>query len=172
MGESAVFGMLSVGKKLLDRLRKPAFRRAYTAEHVRRGVAYQIRALRDHRGWNQGRFAKEIGKPQSVVSRLEDPSYGKYTIQTLLEIASVFDVALQVRFVSFSEFLRQTRNVSTAAMLVETFDRELESMSRGKFLRPAGEIRGSDEIPIIEGDSTPLPEKGPVFVPKLQLQLQ
>lgn len=167
-----MFGMLSVGKKLLDRLRKPAFRHAYTAEHVRRGVAYQIRSLRDQRGWNQGQFAKELGKPQSVVSRIEDPGYGKYTIQTLLEIASVFDVALQVRFVPYSKFLRQTRDVSTPAMRVDTFDRELESMSRGKFLRPAGEIRGSDEIPVIEGNSTPLPEERPVFVPKVQLQLQ
>jgi transcriptional regulator with XRE-family HTH domain len=162
--------MLSVGKKLLERLRKRPFRNAYVAEHVRRGVAYQIRALRDQRGWNQGQFAKELGKPQSVVSRLEDPSYGKYTVQTLLEISSVFDVALQVRFVPYSKFLRQARDVSVAALRVETFERELESMSRGKILRPASEIRLSDEIPVIKGENLLEPERA--FTPAIQLQLQ
>jgi hypothetical protein len=95
------------------------------AEHVRRGVAYQIRALRDQRGWNQGVFSKELHKPQSVVCRLEDPSYGKATMQTLLEVANVCDVALQVRFVPYSLFLQNTRDVSSESMKVPSFEDEL-----------------------------------------------
>jgi transcriptional regulator with XRE-family HTH domain len=120
-----MFVISNAWKKLLEKLGKPAYRRAYLAEHVRRGVAYQIRALRDQRHWKQGEFSSLLGKPQSVVSRLEDPSYGKVTLQTLLEVAEVFDVALQVRFVSYSSFIQQTRNVSGAAMEVPSFKDDL-----------------------------------------------
>ena len=78
--------------------------------------------MRDQRGWNQGKLSAEMGKPQSVVSRLEDPSYGKVTVQTLLEVAATFDVALQIRFVPFSTFIQQTRDVSTQSMKVVSFD--------------------------------------------------
>ncbi|MFO1100471.1 MAG: helix-turn-helix transcriptional regulator [Xanthobacteraceae bacterium] len=111
----------AISRKLLDKLQKKSYRAAYVGEHVRQGIAYQIRALRDQRGWKQGELAQRMGKPQSVVSRLEDPNYGKVTVQTLLEAASVFDVALQVRFVPFSSFLRNTRNISANALEVLSF---------------------------------------------------
>jgi hypothetical protein len=44
-----VFAIFSIGKKLFDKLRKKSYRDSYVAEHVRRGIAYQIRALRDAR---------------------------------------------------------------------------------------------------------------------------
>jgi hypothetical protein len=40
---------------------------------------------------------------QNAVSRLESPNYGKATLTTLRRIAKVFDVALMVRFVPFSQ---------------------------------------------------------------------
>jgi transcriptional regulator with XRE-family HTH domain len=116
-----VFAISSIGRKLLGKLQKTAYRHAYLAEHVRQGIAYQIRALRNQRGWSQGKFAKLLGKPQSVVCRLEDPDYGKVTVQTLLEVANVYDVALEVRFVSYSSFLRRTRDISPTAMYVPAF---------------------------------------------------
>ena len=122
-----MFAISSIGRKLLEKLQKRAYRHAYLAEHVRRGIAYQIRALRNQRGWNQGAFSKNLGKPQSVVCRLEDPSYGKVTIQTLLEVANVYDVALQVRFVPYSAFLQQTRDISTESKKVLSFDDDLAS---------------------------------------------
>jgi len=122
-----VFAISSIGRKLLEKLQKRAYRHAYLSEHVRRGIAYQIRALRNQRGWNQGAFSKNLGKPQSVVCRLEDPSYGKVTIQTLLEVANVYDVALQVRFVPYSAFLQQTRDISTESKKVLSFDDDLAS---------------------------------------------
>jgi transcriptional regulator with XRE-family HTH domain len=122
MGGGVVFGISSIGKKLLEKLQRKSFRHAYLAQHVKRGIAYQIRALRDQRQWRQGNFAKILGKPQSVAHRLEDPDYGKYTLQTLLEIANVFDVALEVRFVSYSSFIRGTRDVSIPSMQVPSFN--------------------------------------------------
>jgi hypothetical protein len=63
-----------------------------------------------------------MGKPQSVVSRLEDPDYGKVSIQTVLDGAAAFDVALLVQYVSFPEFLQRTRDVSPEALRVDSFD--------------------------------------------------
>ena len=115
-----VFATLS--KKLFDRLKGKAYREAYVEEHVRTGIAYQIRALRAQRDWPQKKLAEEMRKPQSVVSRLEDPEYGKLSVQTLLEVAATFDVALIVQFVGFPEFLRRTRDVSPEAMRADSFD--------------------------------------------------
>jgi transcriptional regulator with XRE-family HTH domain len=121
----AVFESSKTAKALLQKLRQKKYRDAYVAEHMRQGIAYQIRALRDQRQWNQGKLSQLLGKPQSVISRLEDPSYGKVTIQTLLELASAFDVALQVRFISYSSFLQQTRDLGISSMKVAAFNKDL-----------------------------------------------
>ena len=126
-----MFTISSISKKLMEKLGRKAYRAAYVGEHVRRGIAAQIRAMRDQRGWNQGKLSKELGKPQSVVSRLEDPSYGKVTVQTLLEVAATFDVALQIRFVPFSSFLQQTRDVSTRSMQVVSFGNDVFGARQG-----------------------------------------
>jgi transcriptional regulator with XRE-family HTH domain len=117
-----VFATLS--NRLFEKLRSKSYRDAYVAEHVRTGIAYQIRALRTQRGWSQKRLAEEMGKPQSVVSRLEDPDYGKVSVQTVLDGAAAFDVALLVQYVSFPEFLRRTRDVSPEALQAESFNEQ------------------------------------------------
>lgn len=148
-----MFGIFNIGQKLFDKLRKRAYRRSYVAEHVRRGIAYQVRALRDQREWKQGKLAQELGKPQSVVSRLEDPSYGKVTVQTLLEVADVFDVALQVRFVPFSSFLLTTRDLTTASMQVPSFEDEIAMPLK---IIPGTEVALTDQIPVVK---MPVPTK-------------
>lgn len=119
--QERIFGTSRL-RRLLRKLRLDEYRRGYVSAQVRNWVAYQIRALRKQREWSQAELAERAGKPQSVISRLEDPDYGKLTIQSLLDIASAFDVALSVRFVSFSEFLRRSEDVSPAAMTVESYD--------------------------------------------------
>lgn len=89
--------------------RKPESKEApdgWQAE-VKAALARQITALRG--GRSQAAFGKLIGKPQSVVSRLEDPNYGKVTLQTLLDIATKLDVALLVRFTSHDSQPMQKR---------------------------------------------------------------
>lgn len=89
----------------LDSLRDKDFRDAYVDEHVRTFVAYQLRSIRKERKLTQKQLAGILGKPASVVSRLENVEYGRVTIQTLLNIAHRLDVALVVKFAEFSEFL-------------------------------------------------------------------
>lgn len=116
------------------------------AEHVRRGIAYQIRALRDQAGMAQGTLAAQLKKPQSVVSRFEDPKYGKVTVQTLLEVAKAFDVAVQVRFVSFSQFLRDNEDRTSMAMRVDSFLDDIAITHAGAPTGSAMGDAGNNEI--------------------------
>jgi len=129
--------------RLWEKLQRREYRHAYLAEHVRGGIAYQIRALRDQRKWNQGELSKRLNKPQSVVCRLEDPNYGKVTVQTLLEVANVFDVALEVRFVPYSSFVLNTRDVSSSAMHVASFDDEPPPGRRSRTRNKSHELMSS-----------------------------
>jgi transcriptional regulator with XRE-family HTH domain len=101
------------------------YRDAFVEANIEIAVAYQIRALRKKEGWSQGELGERCGTAQNVISRLEDPDYGKFTIRTLLDIASAFDVALSVRFVSFSELLTQIKDVSPQALAVPSFEQEI-----------------------------------------------
>jgi hypothetical protein len=120
-----MFGKFDLRKKLWRKLGNKAYRDAYVSEQVRRWIAHQIRALREHpdRKWKQGELSDRMGKPQSVVSRLEDPTYGKMTVQTLLEVAVAFDVALIIKFVSFPRFARETADLTQSAMHVDSFNK-------------------------------------------------
>lgn len=131
-----MFSISSFSKKLVEKLRRKPYRDAYVSEHVRRGISAQIRAMRDQRGWSQGKLSELLGKPQSVVSRLEDPNYGKVTVQTLLEVASTLDVALSIRFVSFPTFITQTRDLTSASMRVDSFDIDAMAGTQTVFQQP------------------------------------
>jgi len=93
-------------------------------EYIKNAVAFQVAALREKRGWTQAQLGRRAEKPQNVISRIENPEYGKATIRTLLDIAAAFDVALSVRFVSFSDLLSQMRLVSPEDLAVPSFDEE------------------------------------------------
>jgi hypothetical protein len=82
------------------------FRTSYMAHHLRAFLADQIRGLRGNT--SQKEFGTLIGKPQSVVSRLEDEDYGKVSLQTLIDIAARLDIGLVVRFVDFPAFIAAT----------------------------------------------------------------
>lgn len=110
----------------INRLQRKEFRDAFVSSHLAHGLAHQIRALRTQRGWTQGELAARLGlKQQSAVARLEDPSYGRLSIATLLKLSSVFDVALSVRFLSYGKFLTEREDLSPAALSAESFDVEM-----------------------------------------------
>lgn len=109
--------------RLLGELRDKEYRDAYVEGHVRAGLAFQIRALRESRNWSQAEVGRRAGnKLQSVIARLENPDYGKFSLSTLLELASAFDVGLLVRFVPFSELLNQVSDLSIETLAVPNFD--------------------------------------------------
>ena len=88
------------------------YRDYFVEEHIRTGVPFQIRALREKAGWKQKELGNRANMKQERISVLEDPDYSKFTISTLLKLASAFDVGLTVRFVPFSKVLMEEINLS------------------------------------------------------------
>jgi len=70
---------------------------------------------------------------QNAISRLENPYYGKATLTTLKRIAAIFDVALIVQFVPFSQLVNRVsgtpyveHGLSPESMNVSSFEEEKE----------------------------------------------
>lgn len=95
-------------KTFLRMKTRPSARRAYVQAEVVSALSLQIRSIRLDRGWTQGDLAKKLGTTQAAISRLEDASYGRATLKTLLELAAVFDSGLEVRFTSLLTMLNET----------------------------------------------------------------
>lgn len=113
----------------LKRLQRKGFRDAFVRSHLAHGLAYQVRALREQRGWTQAQLAAKLGlKGQSAIARLEDPSYGRLSIATLLKLSSVFDVALSVHFRSFGKFLEEIDDLTPAALTAVGFEAEIPNL--------------------------------------------
>lgn len=109
-------------------IRDKEYRDAYVFEHVRNGLAFQLRGMRDALGWSQSRMGQEVGKPQNVISRLEDPNYGRPNLQTLLEIASGLGVGLLVKFVPFTRLVKEFEDVSPGALAAPSIDKEQSAL--------------------------------------------
>ncbi len=92
-------------KHLIPQLENDEFRESYINVQTRILLANQIRALRGDK--SQEEYSHIINKPQSVVSRLENPDAAK-SIQSLEEIANAHKVALLVKFVDFSTYILET----------------------------------------------------------------
>jgi transcriptional regulator with XRE-family HTH domain len=91
---------------LIERLSKGRdVRRKFVESQIPNEISFQLRAMRHEKHWSQPTFAKELGTTQNQIYRLENPAKSKPTISTLKKVAALFDVALVVRFVPFSEVI-------------------------------------------------------------------
>jgi predicted XRE-type DNA-binding protein len=105
---------------LAKKLKSKKYRDSYLSSHTRMFLANQIASLQGE--MSQKEFGELLGKPQPIVSRLQNPEYGKYTLQTLLDISSKLDVALIVRFVDYPTFMKFTNDFSDEALRPNKFD--------------------------------------------------
>ncbi len=108
--------------RLALKLADKAYRNSYVAHQTRQFLARQVRKLRGDK--SQTEFGKSIAKPQSVVSRLEDPNYGKWSLQTLFDLAASLDRAVIVRIVDYPTFLRFTSDMTDAAARPEAYEQD------------------------------------------------
>jgi len=101
-----MFTNLISPRYLFKRLRRGLEeRKRFVESNISKGIAYQIRAMRENNGLTQEELAKKVGMNQNAIHRLENPNYGKPTITTLKRVAAAFDVALIVRFVPYSQLV-------------------------------------------------------------------
>ncbi|GEM_PF-1632789 len=118
--------ILSRKEQLLLDLRDSEYRRGFVEGHAKDTIAFQLRKLRKAKGWEQRDVAKGLGNPklQPMISRYENPDYGRYSINTLLELASVFDVALVVRLAPFSELVEWDWSCDAGTLCPPSFDKD------------------------------------------------
>lgn len=112
-------------------------RDAFVRQQIETGMPFQIRAMRNSQDMSQQALAALLDKPQSVISRLEDPRYGRYTINTLLQVASAFDVGLLVTFAPFSALVDRALGTSFFAGSVVRYSSDV-------MLSPKGDLSGSN----------------------------
>jgi transcriptional regulator with XRE-family HTH domain len=167
-GTAPASGRRSPNERLAERFKKEKFRKSYFARQLKVFLAAQIRALRGER--TQTEFGELIGKPQSVVARLERESYGKVNIQTLIDIATKLDIALIVRFVSFPTFLEWTSDYSPKAFAPESYPSEVKRQPTRKLRLRARRIglfglgsRG-EYIEIVPPEGQKLPKPPPPVI--------
>ena len=111
-------------EQLWKNIHNKEYREAFVDTEISTGLAFQIRAMRLLKKWSQKALAIRIGTKQEAISRLENPDYGKFSLETLRKIASAFDVALLVRFVPFSELINRVSSLSPRDIEVPSFSDE------------------------------------------------
>jgi transcriptional regulator with XRE-family HTH domain len=111
-------------KQIRDSLANKEYREALAVEHVNTTLAIQIRKMRESRNWNQDDLAGLLGKHQETISQWENPDYGRHTITTLKSLAAAFDVALLVKFIPFSELVRDMLSLSEVRLSPPSFSEE------------------------------------------------
>ncbi len=130
--------MNSKYEQMWENLSDPDFRKQFITEHVDVGIAFQIRSLRNRQELTQVDLAKLLDAKQSLVSSWENPSYGRYTMKTLKDLANAFDVGLLVRFVPFSKLVDWTVDITSDVIAPPSFGEEqnqpIASGSMGSYL--------------------------------------
>lgn len=101
---------------LLRLFRNRAYRRDYVEGFYNTRLATQIKFLREESSSTQTQLGKTLATQQSAISKLENANYSSWNVKTLRRLARAFDVALQVRFVTFGEALADIEQFSTAAL--------------------------------------------------------
>ena len=110
--------------RLLEELQDKEYRDAFVASETNIALPYQIRALRERRGWTQQELADRAGMKQSRISAIEQPGGGKLNLETLRRLASAFDSALVVRFAPFSELVDWVETFSPDEFQVPSFEED------------------------------------------------
>ena len=119
----------------------------FVESNLNKGLAFQIRSMRDREDWSQGVLAQKVGMNQNAISRLENPNYGKATITTLKRIAAAFDVGLIIRFAPFGQMVNWVsgtpyvdQGLSQDSLRVPSFDQEITAPQLGSL----EEVLGSE----------------------------
>ena len=76
--------------------KSPGFRKAYDEEVLMLKIAYKIAQLRKQLHITQFELARRIGTTQQTVSRLEDSTNARITVNTLVRLAKALHAKLSI----------------------------------------------------------------------------
>ena len=107
---------------LAEKFQDKRYRDGYVAALTRSVLARQMRNFRGD--LSQAEFGAQIGKRQTVISRLESPAYAGWSLRTMLEVARKRGIAVFVRFVDFPTFLKYSDDLSDEALCPQAYDQE------------------------------------------------
>lgn len=88
--------------KVRNEFQNEEYRHSYAEECVNTMIATQIKILREERGMTQSALAQKAGMAQPRLSVMENADYSNWSINTLKRLARAFDVAVSVKFETFS----------------------------------------------------------------------
>ena len=113
-------------QNLIKELKNKEYRDAFVSEHIDAGIPFQIKAIREQRGWTQKQLGENVHEvmKQEAISRLEDPNYASLTLSTLKKLASAFDVGLMVRFVPISDLAKWELGLTSESLKAVSFDED------------------------------------------------
>ncbi|SPF39089.1 hypothetical protein SBA4_2290002 [Candidatus Sulfopaludibacter sp. SbA4] len=102
------------------------YRDAYSEAFSNEYLATQIQMLRKQRGWTQAELGERIGSNQGRVSIYEDEDYGKWSLDTLRKMASVFGLWVKISFESYGGLIHEATHFQAPRLLRSTFEEDRE----------------------------------------------
>ncbi len=115
--------------ELWAKLQDKEYRDGYVEGQFDIEVPFQIRALRQARGWTQEDLAKYSGLPESQIAEMEDPNCDPPSVQMLHKLCAAFDVGLLIQFVPFSEMVERESNFHPETFNVASFSEDQFSVA-------------------------------------------
>jgi len=122
--------MTNTNSKMFHKLKDKEYRKLFISGQIKNGLAFQIRALRQSQEMSQKDLAALTGTKQSVISRIENKVSSNLSINTLLNFANAFDVALVVRFEPINKLMDWAGNLSPEVMAPRKSDVILSELAQ------------------------------------------
>ena len=136
-----------VSEKRLKKLSNPDYRQEYLKATLTAWVVNQLKTLRRQRKWTQQDVAERADTPQSGIARAESEDYGSWSTNTLLALAKAFDVALEIRFVPWTQYMRDMADTSPERMEVPSFSEAAFEVQPTVFQKaPANKVDTSNRV--------------------------
>ena len=98
---------------LNEELKDKKLAKNYYKELEKARIAVEISYFREKLGITQKELAKMINTTQSVVARLENPEYKKYSLSTLRKVAEALNLELNVSFKEKNAVKYEEKDITT-----------------------------------------------------------
>ena len=108
--------------ELLRKFEDKEYRDAYAASFQRQIIAFQLRAIREKRGWTQAQLGEYAHMLQERISVYENPEEPPPRLTTLNKLGAALDVAWLVRAVTFQELASWIPNMTQELLAVPSYD--------------------------------------------------